>query len=153
VDLAVVEWWPVSSRFEALPWRRERLVAILPPGHRWQGLAALPVAALLEEPLLGGEPGTGTGTLLRAALGAASGRVRISQNLGSTEAVKQAVKAGVGISIVIESAVEEERRAGSLLVRPFENGALSKQILIVVPKEAPRRSPARDLVRVLMSES
>lgn len=153
VDLAVVEWWPRNSRFEAISWRRERLVVILPHGHRWAGHAALPVAALLEEPLLSGEPGTGTATLLREALGTDAPRVHAAPSLGSTEAVKHAVKAGLGVSVVIESAVEEERTAGSLLVRPIEGDALAKEILVVLPRDAPRRSPSRDLVRVLMSES
>ncbi|HEX5138105.1 MAG TPA: LysR family transcriptional regulator [Planctomycetota bacterium] len=153
VDLAVVEWWPRASRFEALAWRRERLVAILPPGHRWAGFAALPAGALLEEPILGGEPGTGTGTLLREVLGPAAGRVRTAENLGSTEAVKQAVKAGLGISVVIESAVEEEQRTKTLVVLPIAGAALAKEIQVVLPRETPDRSPARDLVRVLMSES
>lgn len=153
MDLAVVEWWPKNSRFEVIAWRRERLVAILPPGHRWQRLRRLAPEALMEETLLGGEPGTGTGTLLREVLGARAHRLRASQNLGSTEAVKQAVKAGLGVSVVIESAVEDEQRAGTLLVRPFANAALEKRILVVLPRDTPRHSPARDFVDLLVSGS
>jgi DNA-binding transcriptional LysR family regulator len=152
VDLAVVEWWPGHKGFETIAWRRERLVAILPRGHRWARLRVLPPEALLEEPLLGGEPGTGTGTLLREVLGADAARVQVAQELGSTAAVKEAVKAGLGVSIVIESAVREERRAGALLVRRIRSAALAKDILVVLPRETPKRAPARDFIRVLREE-
>jgi DNA-binding transcriptional LysR family regulator len=77
----------------------------------------------------------------------------VSQRLGSTEAVKQAVKAGLGVSVVIESAVEEERRAGTLLVCPLRERALAKQILVVLAKDEPKSSPARDFKDILLSES
>src|SRR5262245_27947089 len=93
IDLAVVEWWPDSPDFETRLWREERLVAICPPGHAWADRPDLPVGVLFEEPLLAGEPGSGTATLLRAALGPDAARVRVSQSLGSTEAVKRAVMA------------------------------------------------------------
>ncbi|HZE97774.1 MAG TPA: LysR family transcriptional regulator [Planctomycetota bacterium] len=42
VDLGIVEWWPETPGFEARLWRRERLVAILPPGHRLSDLPRFP---------------------------------------------------------------------------------------------------------------
>jgi DNA-binding transcriptional LysR family regulator len=149
IDLGIVEWWPDTPGFESRLWRRERLVAIFPPGHRWASGPALPLDALFEEPLLGGEAGTGTGALLKELLGAKAARIRIDRNLGSTEAVKQAVMAGLGVSLVLESSVEDERRAGSLDVRPVEGVDLAKRILIVMPEGPAETSPARDFVGLL----
>src|SRR5262249_50358718 len=120
IDLGIVEWWPKTEGFEARPWRRERLVAILPPGHPRAALPSLPREGLFEEPFLGGESGTGTGTLLKEVFGADAARIRVERSLGSTEAVKQAVMAGLGVSLVLESSVEDERRAGSLAVRTID---------------------------------
>jgi len=57
--------------------------------------------------------------------------------------------AGLGISLVLESSVEDERRAGSLDVRPIEGVDLAKPILIVMPEGPPENSPARVFVRTL----
>jgi DNA-binding transcriptional LysR family regulator len=153
VDLGAVEWWPETPGFECIPWREERLVAILPPGHPWGDRPALSLDVLLEEPLLGGEGGTGTGTLLGELLGPRARRLRMGPRLGSTEAVKEAVKAGLGVSVVLESAVLEEAQAGSLLMRPFDSERMAKRILLVLSGESPATSPARLLVRELLASS
>jgi len=53
---------------------------------------------------------------------------RIALQLGSTEAVKEAVKAGLGVSLVLRSAVAEEVRNGSL---PIQRPALEKDLFVI----------------------
>lgn len=142
VDMAAMEWWDGRPGFEAVLWRREPLVAIAPPDHPWAALSAVQAAALLALPLIGGEAGTGTGRLL-AALARDLGTVpQESMRLGSTEAVKQAVKAGLGVSIVLAGAVAEEMRAGTLCARPIAGTDLAKDLFLVLPEDAPIDGPA-----------
>ena len=55
---------------------------------------------------------------------------RVSLQLGSTEAVKQAVKAGMGISLVLASAVLDEVRVGSLRAISFVDPPLRKDLFV-----------------------
>ena len=54
-DVAAMEWWDGRPGFTARTWRREPLVVIVGPGHRWARRGSVPVTDLQTEPLLGGE--------------------------------------------------------------------------------------------------
>jgi DNA-binding transcriptional LysR family regulator len=153
IDLAVMEWWDNRAGFTALPWRSERLVVVVWPEHKWASrpLRTINVDELLATPLLGGEPGSGTATLLRRVFGERSSGLRIAQSLGSTEAVKEAVKAGLGVSLVLEGAITEEVAFGSLVPIAVDGLALEKTLWIVLPDEAPDTAPARAFARALVA--
>lgn len=119
VDVALMEWWQPRPGVEAVRWRTEPVVLIVPPGHALASRAWVDKATLAGLELLGGEPGTGTGRLLAGYFGREGMSPRVSLQLGSTEAVKQAVKAGLGVSLVLASAVSEELAMGSLVAVPL----------------------------------
>ena len=133
IDIGLMEWWDDRQGFEAAIWRREKLVVIVPPEHPWAGRKSVEKALLLREPMIGGEPGTGTARLLQQAFGVAAGTLRIGLELGSTEAVKQAVRAGLGISVTLASAVRDEVRAGSLRALRVRETPLAKPLYSIVP--------------------
>lgn len=131
VDVAVMEWWDGRAGFEARPWRQEELVVIVPPDHPWAGECCLSHDDLAGIPLLGGEPGTGTGRILASCFGEGERGPTVSMQLGSTDAVKQWVKAGLGISIVLAGTVAEEVRAGTLVSIALEGGCLRKELYVI----------------------
>jgi DNA-binding transcriptional LysR family regulator len=143
IDIALMEWWDGRPGFEAAVWRDEPVVVIVPPDHGWARRKSIDKAMLMEEPLIGGEPGTGTARLLQERLGIDAGRLKAGLQLGSTEAVKQAVRAGLGVSVTLASAVRDEIAAGVLATPRLRDGRLSKRLYSIVPDHAPRESPAR----------
>jgi DNA-binding transcriptional LysR family regulator len=145
-DIAAMEWWDARSGFSAATWVREPLVVIVPPEHPWATLEAIEIEQLFGETLLGGEPGSGTGHVLRNQLGPIADRLRTRSGYGSTEAVKRAVRAGQGISIVMRSAVAEEVASGRLAALLIRGAPLMKAIKLVVPDRLPPTSPAAALI-------
>jgi DNA-binding transcriptional LysR family regulator len=141
-DAAAMEWWDERRGFTARTWTREPLVVIVGRGHRWARLRSVSVAELQTEPLLGGETGTGTGHLLRERLGAAAESLTIVGGFASTEAVKRAVRAGYGASIVMESSVADEVAALQLVALRVDGVELDKQIKLIVPEALPHAAPA-----------
>ena len=131
IDVATMEWWDDRPGYIARPWRQEELVVIVAPDHPWAELSAVPRALLKDAPLLGGEPGTGTGTLLVQHLGEEIRGLQVAMQLGSTEAVKQWVKAGLGISIVLSSTIIEECHAGTLRAIPLEGAPICKTLYVI----------------------
>lgn len=142
IDIAVLEWWDGRAGFIARPWRRERMVVIVPPDHIWAAQDEIPRDWLLDTPMIGGEPGSGTGRLLQEAYGKDADHIRVSMNLGSTAAVKEAVKAGLGISIVLRSTVMEDVQAGTLRAIDLAGAAIEKELMIVLPENVPDNAPS-----------
>ena len=158
VDVAVMEWWDGRPGFAASLWRHEPLVVIVPPDHPWADAPAVDKAQLVAEPLIGGEPGTGTGRVLRAALGAAADGLRVGLQLGSTEAVKHAVKAGLGVSLVLAGTVVDEVRAGSLRALPLagtegDRGTVGKELYVIRHANQPDSAPANRFAAHLLSRA
>jgi len=152
LDLALMEWWDGRSGFSSLEWRREPVVLIVPPGHPLSRRRTITRKELIGAPMLGGEPGTGTGRLLQTYFGPGATPI-VRMQLGSTEAVKQAVAAGLGISLVLASAVRRETAAGELCAIPFADPAPVKDLYAIWPKfiAPPDRPPA--FVRHLLHNS
>lgn len=130
VDLAVMEWWDGRPGYVARVWRTEALVAIVAPEHPWAGQEIVTRDQLLATTLLGGEPGTGTGRLLADYLGVGLSDLPIGKRLGSTAAIKQWVKAGMGISLVLEGTVDDEVRAGALVSLTLEGNPPHKPLYV-----------------------
>ena len=101
--------------------------------------------------MIGGEPGTGTGTLLQRVFGKKASKLSISLTLGSTEAVKSAVREGLGISIVFSSAVSSEVRARELRALPIAGLQVTKDLYVILPEDTPPASPAKNFAEMLMS--
>lgn len=152
-DLAAMEWWENHGGFTASTWLREPLVVIVSPGHRWSKRRHVTVAELAGEPLLGGETGSGTGRLLREQLGSEANDLKALSGFGSTEAVKRAVRAGRGVSIVLRSAVTDEIAAGQLVSLSIKGKALTKDIQLVVPEQLPANAPAAVFQQTMLATS
>lgn len=149
-DIAVMEWWDGRDGFRALVWKQEPLVVIVPPAHPWARRAMISAEDLTKDNLLGGEAGSGTGTLLRQKLGPIANHFRTISGFGSTEAVKRAVRAGQGISIVLSGAVQDEISSGQLVALNIAEIELVKDIYLIVPEHAGDSSAMSRLLQSLI---
>jgi DNA-binding transcriptional LysR family regulator len=101
-------------------------------GHPPAGRPRVPLSALRRE------PGAGTRAVEERALARLKLPVRVAMALGSTEAIKRVVPAGVGLAIVSRLAVWAECNAGSLVVLPVAGLGIKRPLHLV------RRKGRRD---------
>ncbi len=111
-----------------------------PPLGKKEGNRARTTARMLTAR---GESGSGTGRILQEHLAGIHPSLRVSAHLGSTEAVKRAVQAGLGISLVLASSVKQEVAAGNLAAIRIADISLEKQLYVIRDKDTPESSPAR----------
>ena len=142
LDIGLMEWWDHREGFASESWKSEPLVLIVAPDHPWAGREAIMRDELQQVPLLGGEPGTGTGRLLSSFFGHGWQPPASTLQLGSTEAVKQAVKCGLGISLVLQSCVQSELREGSLAAIPLAHPGVSKTLWVIWRNNTAQRGEA-----------
>lgn len=142
----------VGDDLQLSPYGDDMLVVIVPPWHPWAGLGEVPITALAEATLLWREPGSGTRSIVEAALQEARIRPRGVMQLGSTEAIKQAVAANVGISVLSHAVVSAEVTAGWLVTLRF-SGVTLRRTFHLVQRRAEHVSPIVEaFLRLLLGE-
>ncbi|NNJ13637.1 LysR family transcriptional regulator [Chloroflexales bacterium ZM16-3] len=119
LDVAFLEGPVESSGLQITPWREDDLVVIAAPDHPLALRQQLLAADLAGAPFVLREVGSGTREVMEQALAGAGVAVKAVMELGSTEAVKQAVAADLGISIVSRYTIQLELAAGRLAVLPL----------------------------------
>ncbi|HEX5971053.1 MAG TPA: LysR substrate-binding domain-containing protein [Gemmatimonadaceae bacterium] len=128
LDVALVEGPVRHARIEVVPWREDELVLITPPTHRLAAKRSIELRALSGEPLIVREPGSGTRRVAERALAAHDVSPRVTLQLGSTEAIKQAVAAGLGVAFVSRFAVEEQVKLGRIAAVRVREAALRRML-------------------------
>lgn len=98
-------------------WMPDELVVVVSSGHPWHARKTVTLNEVRAEPLVVRERGSGSRAALERALaevGLNLGAFKVVGEMGSTQAIKQAVKVGVGISLISKRAVAEECQHGIL---------------------------------------
>jgi LysR family transcriptional regulator, low CO2-responsive transcriptional regulator len=115
VDLAVMGLIEDAHDLDVAEFVPNELVVIAPPGHRFAPRQAIPLAELSEEVFLLRESGSGTRTDVERLFSVAEMSLKVGMELRSSGAIKQAVTAGLGVSIMPLSALELELAAGRVI--------------------------------------
>jgi DNA-binding transcriptional LysR family regulator len=128
IDLGVVEAPVGNKNLVVEVCRVDQLVAIVPPSHDLAERESVEIDELLEYPFICREEGSGTREVINEYLNQHCKTVlNISMELGSPEAVKGAVEAGMGVSVVSRATIQKELKLDTLrainlvpkLERPF----------------------------------
>jgi DNA-binding transcriptional LysR family regulator len=148
-DLALVEG-PVSDpRVVSAPWLEDELVLIVPLGNPLAGAGPVTANALADAPFLAREPGSGTRDVVSEALDAWGIVPHVLMELGHTEAIKQAVIAGMGVSILSRLTVERELTAGLLITPSMAPGRITRMLRLVMRSDYRPSSAARAMLDLL----
>jgi DNA-binding transcriptional LysR family regulator len=122
IEIALVEGPVEDDNLVSTPWRTDAMSLIVAPDHRFAASAGgIGCAALKDEILIVREPGSGSREIVAQALAACGVEPSRSLEIGSTEAIKQAVAAGVGVAIVSKIAIADQVKLGRLKVVPVKD--------------------------------
>lgn len=122
VDVGVVES-PITNKNLAVEvcWH-DRLVFISLPNHPLAKKESITGQDLIGLPFVAREEGSGTREFIAEYLAKVDMQLHdlnISLEVGNPEAVKSAVEAGLGVSIVSQATVVKELKLGTLIARPL----------------------------------
>jgi aminoethylphosphonate catabolism LysR family transcriptional regulator len=101
-DIAVLAQFTNDPRFHSVPYSRHPVVVFVHRSHRFAGRAAIRIAELEGENMIVREEGSTTRKALDDALKRAGVAPRVVMEIGSREAIREAVIMGVGIGAVSE---------------------------------------------------
>ena len=139
VELGVIGEAPIRSGLAAQPWVKDELVAIVARRHPLAHRRAIRGTALVGEPYIAREEGSSTRGVAERFFAELGVILRPAMELGSTEAVREAVAAGLGVSVVSRHAVlPRDRRVVALRLQ----GRRWVRDLLVIRREGAPLSPA-----------
>ena len=118
IDLGVVEAPVNNKNLVVEECRTDNLVLIVPPEHPLAKEKQVSMETIAEFPFICREEGSGTREVMIESMqnaGINPSDMRIAMELGSLEAIKGAVEAGMGVSIVSEVTIHKELQLGTLV--------------------------------------
>jgi DNA-binding transcriptional LysR family regulator len=115
-DLAIMVRPPFEPEMLAEPFAPHPYVVVAPPGHALVGESAVRIERLLREPFVAREKGSDTWQSMQEAFGPHLDRLQLAMQIKSTETLKQAVMAGLGLGFLSAHTIAQELRSGSLKV-------------------------------------
>lgn len=140
VDVAVLPAGLPGQSVVSEPFVTDSLLLVAAPAHPLTSLPAVRLEDLEGKKLFLREEGSNTRRLVEGLLSSRGVRV-LPRELGSTEAIKQAVAAGNGLAFCSRYAVATELRHGSLVALSGPDLPIQRQFILAFPKGA-RRAPA-----------
>ncbi|HEY6010634.1 MAG TPA: selenium metabolism-associated LysR family transcriptional regulator [Nitrospirota bacterium] len=144
-----------DPRLEMHPFLNDELVVTVPAGHAWARKKAIPVNALTGEPFILREKGSGTRRIMEERLekaGVSIAGLNTVAVMGSSDAVRQAVKAGLGISILSIRAIQDDIRAGRLSAVRIKDLPMERSFSIILLKGKTRSPLCREFLQFLLKK-
>jgi len=155
VEVGVVGARPASRALESKELMADELVVVVPATHAWATRRMATLTDLQKEPMIVRERGSGSREALEHALheaGLSLARLRVVGEMGSTQAVKQAVRAGIGIALVSKRAVEDECRAGLLACVKVKDLRVARAFYLATHRDRSRSPLAQAFVDFVESQ-
>jgi DNA-binding transcriptional LysR family regulator len=155
VEVGVVGAPPGARSLQASPLMADELVMVMSADHPWAGQGTITLEALRAEPMIVRERGSGSREALERALegvGLDLGAFRVVGEMGSTQAVKQGVRAGMGVSLVSRRAVVDECRAGLMACAGLEGLTVARDFYLVTHRDRSRSPLVQAFLEFLESE-
>lgn len=135
----------------------DELVLAIPAKHRWTGRKTISLEALFEEPFIFRESGSGTFKIFDKYLRANGTRglnsLKAVARLGTSTAVKEGIKAGLGVSILSSRALETELASGVLKTLKVENLRMHRSFYLIRDRRRIASPLCRALCNFLMKSS
>lgn len=146
IDVGLVSL-PVSGRIlEITPVLDDEFVVIAPPEMALP--ARVTAAALSGLPVLLFEPGGNTRRIADEWFARGGVSLKPVMSLGSVEAIKELVGAGLGCAVLPGMAVRTAKDRGALVVRPL-SPRLHRKLAVVIRRDKPLHRGLREIVKAL----
>ena len=127
-----------ERRLHCAPIWNDELVLAGKKGHRFEGRENVTLEEIMQEPFIIREKGSATRSILEEYLKSNNlpgiSRFTIACEMGSSEAVKEAVIAGLGISILSIHALHRELEQGIVSRIPIGGHTINRNIYIIYKK-------------------
>lgn len=133
-DLVIMGMVPPDRPLTSFPFLDNELIPIVPDGHPLLDQRSVGAEEFLDNQLLTREPGSGSRLALEVYCQQHRLKMESTMELGSNDAVKHAVLAGLGVAVVPKLSVVSELALGSLHALNIAGFPLRRSWCVVYPQ-------------------
>ena len=133
-DLYVMGVPPEGAFIESERLMENPLVVLAPAFHPWRDRRQIPFAELADAAFVMREHGSGTRMTVEREFAERGFALRVKMELGSNEAIKQAVAGGLGLAILSRSTIRLDAAQAELVELDVEGFPIRRSWYVVWPK-------------------
>ncbi|MED4533929.1 LysR family transcriptional regulator [Metabacillus fastidiosus] len=152
IDIALVEGVVENKSFHIEKFADDELIVVCPIDHHWKNRPEIDIIELTKEHMIWRESTSGTRLIVENALRECDilDKMESYMELGSTQAIKSAVEAGLGVSILPRITVAKELRFGLLREVKMKNINIKRDLWLVQKPQRFRRSSVDTFVDFIL---
>jgi DNA-binding transcriptional LysR family regulator len=128
------------------------LVVIAPRNHPLAQEKLISLERLVEEPLIMRESGSGTRMAVEGFFAENRLKMKVEMEIGSNEAIKQAIVGGLGLSVLSRHSLALEGPQGPLVVLDVEGFPIQKHWYVIYPRSKQLSIVAQTFLDYLLTE-
>ncbi len=134
LELGIVGAEVSHAHVASHPFVEDELLLAVSADHAWADLPSVPIDALTTVPFIQRERGSGSRLVVEHALanaGLPPARLQVMAEMGTTEAIKQGIKAGLGVSVMSSLALADECKAGSIRTVAIDGLSIRRHFSVI----------------------
>lgn len=152
-DIGIVAGLVRTENLETLPYRRDRLVLVVPGGHALAGRKEVAFAETLDCDHVGLQESSAIHAFLRQVCDQLHRPLRLRIQVGNFEAACRMVEANVGVAILPESAARRHAQTMAIAIVPLSDPWAVREMKICVRSLEALPTFARELVDLLVGDA
>jgi len=153
IDLGIVSGFERTEALQVIPYRRDRLVLVVPPGHALAQAASVAFADTLAFDHIGLAEGSALRAFLQRICEELHRTLQLRIEVSSFEVACRMVEAGVGVGVVPESAARRHAQAMTIAIVPLRDAWSLREMHVCVRDLAALPVFAQDLVALLVADA
>jgi len=132
-DIGIIGSNAPAEGLRMLPYRKDRLAVIMPPGHPLAERAALRLADLLPYDVIGAKRGSALDQLIATGIAELGEALRMRIRMAGFETLYRMAEAGLGVGLVPTACAVRHCETMNLVMRPLDEAWAERQLHICVP--------------------
>jgi DNA-binding transcriptional LysR family regulator len=153
IDIGIVAGLVRTENLETIPYRRDRLVLMVPAGHALAGRAAIGFEHTLDHDHVGLHEASAIHAFLRQVCDQLHRPLRLRIQVGNFETAARMIESGVGIGVLPESAARRHARHLRVAIVPLDDAWALRALQVCVRDLLALPPFARDLVDLLVADA
>jgi DNA-binding transcriptional LysR family regulator len=133
-DLGLVAYPQLRAGVDIVPFREDKLAAILPSGHALASKSKVTLAAIAALPFIAFDREAPSRKGIDKLFRDKGFEVEPTMEMDNVETIKRAVELNLGVSVLPMPTVQAELQAGTLVAKTFVEGTYTRPIGILVRK-------------------